>query len=349
MPESLASTTANRQPIASATGIRRIVGDTLRLLAAPHLAVLCFVLIAAGALWIAEGGGSPTTAMVVPLSLLVVNLSAAVLTHPRFRTDLPLLVFHLALVAFVGLLLAARMTYVDGMVPVTRGAVFNGAMVQVEHGPWHGDGLQKLRFSNEGFVDEYPANGNAYLTYNKVRWWDADGRAHLAEIGDDRPLVIDGYRIYANRKGLAPRMLWKRDSGEIEFASMQFGSLEPDGWYAGNAWALPGGPEIWLGMQHEFERPLPGARRVDLGAADIDTPLVVRVGDARHELHTGQALTLPDGTLTYVRLDAWMGYRIVYDPTTDWLMGTAALAVFSLIWFYLQRLLFRRQKPESRS
>ena len=49
---------------------------------------------------------------------------------------------------------------------------------------------------------------------------------------------------------------------------------------------------------------------------------------------------MPEGTLTYVRLDSWMGYRIVADPTKPWLIGTIAVAVISLVWFY-SRIVFR--------
>lgn len=319
----------------------------LRRLAAPQLSALCFVLAAAGALWVAEGDGTPTLAMLPSLSLLVVNLAAGLVTNARLRTDLPLLLFHLALAAFVALILVARLTYVDGIVSITRGAVFDGALTQVEHGPLHGDGLSALRFSNEGFVDQYPANGNEYRTYNALRWWDSAGKAHVAEIGDDRPLVIDGYRIYATRRGLAPRMIWVRSSGEFEFASIQLGALEADGWYEGNSWQLQEGPEIWVGMQHELARPGPGARRADLGVAEIESPLVVRIGADRHELRKGDSLMLPQGTLTYANLDAWLGYRIVYDPTTPWIVATAAIAIASLIWFYALRI-FSRKRPESR-
>lgn len=318
----------------------------VRRLAAPQLSAACFVLAAAGALWVAEGDASPTFAMVPSLSLLVVNLLAGLLTNARLRTDLPLLIFHLALAAFVALILAARLTYADGIVSVTRGAVFDGALTQVEQGPLHGDGLQAIRFSNDGFVDEYPLNGNEYRTYNAVRWWDESGQSHSAEIGDDHPLIINGYRIYATRRGLAPRLLWQRTSGEFEFASIQLGHLQADGWYEGNSWQLEDGPKIWVGMQHDIERPSPGSRRVDLGVAAIDGPLVVRVDAARHELRKGESLTLPGGTLTYSQLDAWLGYRIVYDPTTHWIMATALLAIGSLIWFYIRRV-FSRPRTES--
>lgn len=344
-PGSHASTCPQRRPRLPGA-LRPLAALALRRLAAPHLSVLAFVLVAAGALWVAEGGASPTAAMVPPLVLLVANLVAALVTHPRFRVDLPLLVFHLALLAFVGLLVVARLTYLDGTAPVTRGATFAGDVVELERGPWHGDGYKNLRFSNEGFVDEFPANGNEYRTYNRVRWWDGEGNPHLAEIGDDRPLVLDGYRIYATRRGFAPRLLWQPDAGGIQFASMQLGSIEADGWYAGNSWQLPGGPEIWLGLHHTVKRPPPGTVRADLGVADIATPLVVRTAAGRHELSPGQTLALDGGRLTYVRLDAWLGYRIVYDAATPWMIATLALAIASLIFFYVKRI-FRRSSPES--
>lgn len=330
----------------SASTRRSVWRPILRRVAAPQVSAACFVLAAAGALWVVEGDASPTFAMAPSLSLLVVNLLAGLVTNARLRTDLPLLIFHLALAAFVALILAARLTYVDGIVPVTRGTVFDGALTQVEHGPLHGEGLQAIRFSNEGFVDEYPLSGNEYRTYNTVRWWDKRGQPHLAEIGDDRPLIIDGYRIYATRRGLAPRLLWQRTSGEFEYASIQLGHLQADGWYEGNSWQLEGGPSIWVGMQHDIVRPSPGSRREDLGVMTIDSPLVVRVGAQRREIRKGESLMLAGGTLTYSQLDAWLGYRIVYDPTTNWIMATALLAIGSLIWFYMRRV-FTRPRTES--
>lgn len=323
-----------------------ILVGSLKRLAAPQVSVAAFILVAAGALWVAEGGASPTVAMLPPLGVLVTNLVASLLTHPRFRSDLPLLVFHLALLAFVALLAFARMTYLDGTVPVTRGAIFDGRVTEVEHGPWHGNGVQALRFSNDGFIDEFPANGNEYRTYNRVSWWDGEGNSHQAEIGDDRPLVLNGYRIYATRRGYAPRLLWQQTSGESQFASMQLGSIEADGWYSGSSWHLPGGPEIWLGMNHAIKRPPPGTVRADLGVAEITSPLVVRTGTGRHELGPGQSLELDGGRLTYVRLDAWMGYRIVHDASTHWMIASLVLAIASLVTFYVKRVFFRNS-PES--
>ena len=167
-------------------------GRTLRYLAAPRWSVLFFILAAAAALWVAEGGASPMVAMPLPLSLLAINLLASIATHPRFRSDLPLLFLHLALISLVSLWLVASLTYVDGAASVTRGTSFDGSLHRVDKGVWHGGGVHRLRFSNEGFVDEFPANGNEYLTYNRVRWWREDGTVQVSEIGDDLPLPSFG-------------------------------------------------------------------------------------------------------------------------------------------------------------
>ena len=313
-------------------------GRTLRYLAAPRWSVLFFILAAAAALWVAEGGASPMVAMPLPLSLLAINLLASIATHPRFRSDLPLLFLHLALISLVSLWLVASLTYVDGAASVTRGTSFDGSLHRVDKGVWHGGGVHRLRFSNEGFVDEFPANGNEYLTYNRVRWWREDGTVQVSEIGDDLPLVLDGYRIYASGRGFAPQLLWKPLSGDVEFASIQLGGIQPDGWFDGNSSALANGPTIWVRLSHEIKRPAPGTRRLDLGASEIDSPLVIRIGEVRHELRRGQSLQLPDGSLTYVRLDAWMGYRIVNDPTTPWVLIAIGLGIVSLILFYWKKI-----------
>lgn len=328
-PGSLTATAGGPRPGRGRGGLRR--------LAAPRYSVAFFLLTAVGALAVAEAGAAATWAMAVPFGLFLLNLLAALLTHPRFRLDLPLLLFHLALLALVLLFVLGRLTYMDGIVPVTRGAMFDGALVQVEHGPLHPGIPAQLRFRNDGFVDSFPPNGNEFRTDNRVRWWAVDGQAQAAEIGDDRPLVIAGYRIYATRRGFAPYFLWEEPSGRAEYASLQLGSVGPDGRFAGASWRLSGGAEMWVGLHHVVRPPARGSHRIDLGARDVTTPVVVRVGEQRHELLPGQSMALAGGRLTYVRLDAWLGYRIVYDMTTPWMIGCVLLGVVSLIWFYVKR------------
>lgn len=314
----------------------------LEFLARPHWVVAAFVLMAAAALAISHGWADATAALPLPLGILVVNLAAAIATRPRFRADVPLLILHLALLVFVALIAVARLTYFDGGTSLSSGDEFEGDLVWDERGPFHPDRLASLRFVNEGFTENFPQRGRYATTYNRVRWWDANGLSHVAEIGDDRPLLLGGYRIYpTGRRGFSPVLHWQPREGEGEFGAVQLHDTRRGEFADSNQWRIPGGPEVWtmLDLPAEHE-PQPGERRAGLGADEIEHSLVLRVADERYTMRPGDILQLPEGSLGYLYLDTWMGYRITYDPTKPWVAGTVLLAVICLVWFYLRR--FRR-------
>lgn len=310
----------------------------LKQAAAPRWTVLFFLLTAAASLAIAEGWMAPTPVMLAPFVLLVVNLVAAILSNARFRADLPLLVFHLALLALVALLALARLTYLDGRATLSRGTVFDGTMEREQRGPLHRGRLRDLRFANEGVAARYSEQGHYTGTFNRVRWQDAGGRWHRAEIGDDRPLIVEGYRIYATvHRGLAPLFRWEPAKGEAEMGSVQLEDHRQADLPPSAAWRLPGGPEVWV--QLDFT-PLPkplGGKQEDLGAAELEHALVMRAAGERRIVRAGDTVEFPEGRLTYVRLDSWMSYRFVYDPTIPWMIATVLVGVASLVWFYMVR------------
>ncbi|MCM2313064.1 MAG: hypothetical protein NDI84_16850, partial [Steroidobacteraceae bacterium] len=141
----------------------------LTALASPKLSAIFFVVMAAAALWAKEPGRNITLAMLVPFLLLTLNLVAAIVTNRRFRADLPLLVFHLALLALIFALVAARLTYFEGQATVTAGTTFDGNLVGEEHGPLHDRTIADLRFTNLGFTENYPERGRYHATYNRIR------------------------------------------------------------------------------------------------------------------------------------------------------------------------------------
>ena len=311
----------------------------VRALASPRLTVLFFLLMAAAALGVAHGVFVPTPAALVPLGLLVVNLIASIASNPRFRADLPLLVFHLSLLAFVALLAVARLTYFEGTAKVPAGAWFAGDLRTDERGPLHGEGARRLRFSNEGFTEEFPERNTYRYTHNRVRFRDAAGNLHEGVIGNDRPLVLDGYRIYASRnRGFAPVLQWLAEDEEIRFATVQMGQIGVDGFMTGAQWPIPGGPTIWVSLSTESTPPAAGARRENLGAKEALNKLVVTHNERFTDLRLGESVDLPGGRLTYVGLNAWMGYNVIYDPTRPWLIGAVGIASISLLWFYVRRL-----------
>lgn len=305
-------------------------------LASPWLMALFFVLMAAAALGVAYEWLAPAPAVLLPLGLLVVNLTASIASNARFRADLPLLVFHVSLLLFVALLAAAWLTYFEGAIKVPVGGRFGGDLLLEERGALHGDGARALRFANEGFTETY--TGKYRRTDNRVRFPDAAGRWHDGVIGDDRPLVQNGYRIYTRGRGYAAKLQWVPDDGALRAATVLLGALGVDGFSTGTAWSIPGGPSVWVSLSTEPVRSGDGVRRDDLDVRQARNRLVLKHDGRFHDVAMGGSLALPGGRLRYAGLDAWMGYRIIYDPAKPWLIGVVAVAVASLLWFYARRL-----------
>lgn len=308
-------------------------------LGSPRLTVLFFLAMAAAALMAAHGVANITALVVLPMALLLINLGAAIFTHARFRADLPLLIFHLALLALAALLVMARLIYFDGTVFLTAGTEFDGKFNAQSQGLLHGDAASRLRFAHEGLVEFTPADGYPYTRAN-VFWQDANGVPQMAVIGNDRPLELDGYRIFATReRGYAPIFLWQPRQGaefigaaHLDDDFLRTGSRE---FTYGTTLELKGGPSIWVRLEPD-EASIAASEQEDLGSKTLRHHLVLREGERRHELLPGDSLELEGGRLTYLRLSAWLGYRVSYDPTAPWLAATIIIGIVSLMLFYLR-------------
>lgn len=324
-------------------------------LASIRLTLAALGLLAAGAWAVSHQYLSATVGGGMPLALLAINLLAALLSNRRLRADLPLALLHVALLAAVLMLAGVRLAYFDGLATLAVGEQFDGALEAYDAGPLHPwPPRERFTFRNDGFAERFSTKGDYVDTEHRVSWIDAAGKRHQALIGDDRPLLLAGYRIYAApNRGYAPVFRWATPDGGIEHGSVQLpapgfqlATLQPlttakaefQPFTAAQSWHLPDGTQVWVMLEPASTAPpLPGATRLNLGAAELDHTLVVRVGDARHELRVGQSLQLPGGTLTYARLNSWMGYRIVRDDFMPWLLGACMASILSLGWFYLKR------------
>lgn len=307
-------------------------------LASPKWTVGFFLLAAVGALLVGRAGQPATLGMAAPFAILAVNLVAALACQPRLRADLPLLTLHLALLVLVLLFVLARLSYLVGQAPVTAGTAFDGRIDKLEHGPLSAGRVEGLVFFNEGVRALYDANGKHRGSYNRVRWQTADGGWRSAEIGDDRPLVIGQYRVFATRhRGLAPLFRWEANGRPAEHGTVQLADHRAADYPPSVSWRLPHGPQLWLLIEHAPVGMPAGRVEENLDAALLDHTLVIRTGESRHILRLGESLDLPEGRLTYVSLSNWIGYRIVHDPVTPWLMAAILVAVASLCWFYARR------------
>lgn len=340
-------TASSMATVHASTGAVPPFRRVLLTLASSWVAALCFVLLAAGALGVSEADGDATWLMLGPLLLLALSLGAAIATKARLRSDVFLLVFHLALLVLVLLFGLARMTYFEATTSLTAGRHFANELENVVRGPWHGGDVSRLDFRNEGFAEQF-ARTDAYgSTVNRVSWRDSAGKYRMADIGDHVPLILDGYRIYTARRGYAPLLLWQAKDGESQYGALQLQrNPETAGQYdlAGD-WRLPGGDTMWVSLELAESLRRDAGTRPGLDAERIPHQLVLRIGEVRHALQTGEVIDLPGGTLTYVRLGTWMGYRIIYDPVRPWIVGCVIVAVISLLLFYA-RVIGRRRQGE---
>ena len=328
-------------PLSMQTDVRRHGASVLRALASRHLTILFFLITGAASLVVAYDLMEATPMMVAPFVLLTLNLVAGILVHARFRSDLPLLLFHLALVVLVSLFVFARLVYLDARTTLTSGTEFDGQLQMEARGPLHFGRVQDLRFANDGFTEDFYARGRGkyFATHNYVRWQDDAGQWHPARISDDRPLILNGYKIYpTERRGYSPVFLWQPASGEEKIGTVQMSGMADTEYATAVEWEMPTGGKAWLMLEAKTQEEKPNGARVGLATDAIKHRLVLRIGEQRHVLQEGQGIALPEGRLTYMRLDSWMGYIISYDPTVPWIMATILIGVASLVWFYWRRI-----------
>lgn len=319
--------------IAAAVSLRLRVAD----LGSPRLALWLIGLFGLAVVVSYFGVADATWVLAVPLGLLAANLAAAVATHPTFRTRGALLVFHLALIAIILLAAAGRLTYLKGQLELAEGEVFNGQLARSESGPWHRWQLDRAQFINDGFTIRYEKGVRRAETRNAVRWVDEAGRERRAVIGDNAPLVRHGYRFYtSSNKGFAPVFVWHPAGGASQRGTINLPSYPVHEYRQALEWMLPGTQTtLWTMLQ--FDEVVLDPDEVSQFRLPERHTLVVRIGDARHELTPGASLALPRGVLVYERLGTWMGYTVFYDWTLPWLLVACVLAVASLAWHFWKK------------
>ena len=305
-------------------------------LASLRLTAAALVLLAAGVLWAYLDRRYSVPAMVAPMALLALNLGAAILINPKFRRQGALLVFHVALLVLVLLAAAGRLTYLNGRVELAVGEAFTGELLDAERGPLHSGSLERAAFRNEGFEIDYAPQWKRLETRNHVRWRGARGE-EVGVIGDQTPLVLEGYRFYTtSNKGFAPVFVWQPASGPAQRGSVH----------------LPPYPVMQFGQQVEWI--LPGTKQTVTVKLPLDGELIdygtrsgfrlpsnqaveLTVEKRQHSLAPGATLELAGGRLRYEGLTTWMGYVVFYDWTLPWLLAAALAAAGALGWHFWRR------------
>jgi hypothetical protein len=275
--------------------------------------------------------------LALPFALLALNLLAALASNPKFRQQLPLLSFHLALLVLLLLVAVGRLTYLKGWVEVTVGEPFPGALTGQEAGPLHHDRLGEVNFRLEGFTIDYDPGPQRNATHARVQWLNERGVSQRGSIGDHRPLILSGYRFYtSHNKGFAPIFTWQPTAGKSitgsvhlpAFPAYQYGQMQD--------WNVPGS-KLVLHTELRFDEVIIDPERPSFFRTPRQHVLVLRHGDASHELRPGESVSLPGGRLTYQELRTWMGFTVGADWTLPWLLATGLFAVMSLGWHYWRK------------
>lgn len=317
----------------------------LATLASLRLTLVSLLLLLAAVVYIYdhEGEGDATLPLVLPLLMLSINLLAAVLSNRTFRRQLPLLVFHLALLAIIVLVAMGRLTYLRATTEVVTGGE-HLAMARVEAGPWHWGDKEAVHFENLGFRIQYKPGLRRDATVNQVRWRDEAGIPRTAEIGDQVPLVLHGYRFYtSSNKGFAALFRWEPHQGEAQLGSVTFPSYPGHMDDQTTNWRL--GAEdvrVRLNIPQQLIDPKTEGRFRLPDRHEVSLDFSWRVAT----LKPGESVLIPAGRLVYVGLTTWMGYNVFYDWTMPWLLAACALAVLALAWHFWRKFALRPWQSE---
>ena len=272
---------------------------------------------------------TPIWVLVVPLVFLAINLGVAITTNPRIYRRRGLLVFHIGLLSVVILAAIGRLTFFEAHLELLDGAAFDQEeLFDVRSGQWHRSTLDQVHFVQNGFAVEYFAGLRRGRTYSTVML-SGEGKTEPRVVGDDRPLLVDGYRFYTTyNKGFAPVLTWIPAQGEPVTGAVHMPSYPLFAHKQDQTWTPPGAAtlQLWLRLNTGLDEKNPWM----LDTRHVQGMLVVESTAGRIELKPGQVAELPGGQLRFERLVAWLGYKVFYDPTLVPLFIASILAVLGL-------------------
>jgi cytochrome c biogenesis protein len=311
----------------------------MNVLASLKLTLVGMALLGAGALLVRNGQWSSSWWVTIPIALLTVNLLAAIAMNRRFRRQPTLLAFHICLLLIVLLAALGRTTRLEGRMEIAEGQPFDPASIEiVAQGPWHQWGLDEAAFEQGAISVEYSPGVVRGRTQSQIIVPSEQGDRRVVTVGDDRPLVVDGYRFYTSpNKGWAVRMSWSDNEDDVQRGDLHLPSFPFMIRRQSNRWQLPTGEEAELSLE-PMEVPMTESWVLESGEHQADATVVLRIGDRVVRMTPGAVVELPGGRLQYETTVMWMGYRISYDETRPWIAAAATAAVGLMSWHFWQTL-----------
>ena len=276
--------------------------------------------------------------LVVPLGLIAVNLSAAIISNQKINRQPGLLLFHVCLLTLILLAGLGRLIHLDAHLEIRSNEAFSPAsMMDVRAGPLHSGNLDQVRFIQGPYQVHYAKGMQRGLTFSHVKVW-RNGAWHDQVVGDDRPLLFGNYRLYTTfNKGFSAILTWMPSTGAAVTGALNMPSYPLFDYKQDNSWTPPGSQSeirFWLRLNTGMDEKADWV----LDAEKSSGVLVVNDGQRRIELNYGQQVNLNGGSLRFDGISTWMGYRVFYDPTIQWMFGFAIAGVAGLAHYFWRRL-----------
>ena len=269
--------------------------------------------------------------LVVPLTVLAVNLLAALLVRHAFRQQATLLLFHVGLLAVLLLVAAGVLVRFDGSVEVVEGTAFDAAGVTDRGRGWlHPDRLDRVQFSQGPLEIEYLARLQRDTTHSRVVVTRPDGIELRRDVGDRQGFTSNGYRFMTTfNKGYSVLVLWRDAAGNEALGTVNFPSFPEFEWKQRKEWTSPAGEP--LALELKLAERVPEALPWTLRSRGVDFEVGVTGGAGEERtISAGRSLAVEGGEITIVDLRLWMGYRIDYNPLLPWLLTAAFLSLGAL-------------------
>jgi cytochrome c biogenesis protein len=305
--------------------------SVLKSLASLRLTMVGLIGLTANSFAISQWPDSAMPWLVLPLSLLALNLFAALLVRHAFRHQAALLLFHVGLLAVLVLVTAGVLLRFDGSVELIEGESFEAGAVTNRGAGWlHPDRLDRIEFAQGPLEVRYLSGFQRDTTHSRV-FMDSKGGFEIhRDLGDREGFTSHGYRFMTTfNKGFSVLVLWRDADGREVLGSVNFPSYPKFDWKQVNEWTTPAGETLTLELRLAERVPEDGPWT--LRSRGVDFEVGIAGGTQTDKtIGPGQSLTLAGGEITIVDLRLWMGYRIDYNPLLPWLLAAAFLSLGAL-------------------
>jgi cytochrome c biogenesis protein len=269
--------------------------------------------------------------VVLPLSLLALNLFVALIVRHAFRHQAALLLFHVGLLAVLILVGAGVSIRFDGSVEVVEGTAYNSTEVTARGQGWmHRNRLDTVNFIQGPLEIDYLSGLTRDTTHSRVVVGQPDGTEIERIVGDRQGFTSNGYRFTTTfNKGYSVVVLWRGSDGQEGLGAVNFPSYPKFDWKQTNDWTTPSGETLTFELKLAERVPEDGPWTLSSRDADYEVG-ISSASQSERTIGPGQSIAVEGGEIAPVDLRLWMGYRIDYNPLLPWLLTAAFLSLGAL-------------------